>query len=131
MGAPWKTWLEYYGKIPNIQHLFECNLAPGNHMMLLNNNYCKIWNNIIHTWCQQNYESHIYGWNKTLTQVIWLNSEIVVNGKPPLFRIWYLQGVVYISDLIQLEEKRFLTFHEVSDKWTLHLLFARLRVYLP
>ena len=117
MSTPWKTWLEFYSTIPNTQHLFECNLAPRNYMMLLKNNSCKIWNTILHTWCQLNYETHIYGWNKTLCQVIWLNSEIVVNGKPIWFKQWYIQGVVYVSDLINVEEKRFLTFQEFSGKY--------------
>ena len=123
--APWKTWIEYHGKIPNTQHLFECNLDPDNHMMLLNNDHCNIWSDIILTWCKQNYETHIHGWNKTLAQVIWLNGNIKVNGVPVCFNKWYLHGIVYIEDLVLLEEKRFFTFHELSGKYNLTCPFIQ------
>ena len=110
-------------KIPNPQHTFECNTPPVDSHMLLKTKTCEIWNCILKTWCELNYEVHMYVWGKITNQVIWLKSNIRVNGKPIWNSKWYAHGVVYLHDFIDQQNHRFLTLIEFQGKFNIRCQF--------
>ena len=56
-------------------------------------------------------------------QIIWNNSNILVDGKPILYNSWLINGVMYIKDLLA-EDKNFLSLADLKAKFNLNVPFT-------
>ncbi len=54
------------------------------------------WQDVLRAWCQYNYESieHVEEVDIIANNIIWLNSDIVVNGKPMLNKKCLSRGII-------------------------------------
>ena len=57
-------------------------------------------------------------------QIIWNNSNILVDGKPILYNSWLINGIIYIKDLLA-EDKTFLSLADLKAKFNLRLLIGK------
>ena len=53
-------------------------------------------------------------------QIIWNNSNILVDGKPILYNSWLINGIMYIKDLLA-EDKNFLSLADLKAKFNLNV----------
>ena len=56
-------------------------------------------------------------------QIIWNNSNILVDGKPILYNSWLTNGIMYIKDLLA-EDKNFLSLAGLKAKFNLNVPFT-------
>ena len=94
-------------------------------MFYVSNKASKFWAGIINTWCKYNFSGNISNWYAVCRQTIWLNSHIRVGGAPIFLKSWYDQGIVYLSDLVLENEKRFYTWQELIRKYHIGSTFLQ------
>ena len=116
----WKALVKH--NLPHIEltHLFECNLHQENIKDIYSGSTENVWYHVLKYWCKYNYEPNPETKVDIINQPIYFNSKIVINRKT-IFRIrWYRKGVLYISDLLEEDQKRFLKLEQFNDKFNLN-----------
>ena len=58
---------------------------------------------IIQVWSENSYVGSISSNKHLLSQSLWLNSLIRVGNKPIYYKTWYFQGILKVSDLMEME----------------------------
>ena len=56
--------------------------------------------------------------------MLWFNSNLKINGKLLFYAEWYQKGIVYIKDLMDENETRFLDYYEFQNKYELNTTFV-------
>ena len=57
--------------------------------------------------------------------MIWFNSNLKINGKLLFYEEWYQKGIVYIKDLMDENETRFLDYYEFRHKYDVNTTFLK------
>ena len=96
--------------------LWECNLkcTDMKHFMTKHS----FWHDVLYAWCQYNYQpsEKIEDIEIIMNSIIWLNSDIVVSGKPMLNKKCIARDILYVKDFIGNNNK-IMTFEEFRDKY--------------
>ena len=102
--------------------LFKCNYDYK--LLDLDKNLPEFYKQIIHYWQDIAAATPI---NKTevLSEMIWNNRFITVNGKVIRFPLWFRAGIKQISDLWDSGENRFLSFHSFRNKYKVKCNFLQ------
>ena len=102
--------------------LFKCNYDYK--LLDLDKNLPEFYKQIIHYWQDIATATPI---NKTevLSEMIWNNRFITVNGKVIRFPLWFRAGIKQISDLWDSGENRFLSFHSFRNKYKVKCNFLQ------
>ena len=103
------------GEAANNNIIWQCNLKCLHVSQLY---ACEdYWVILLREWCKLNYYEPQNREN-VLSQIIWLNSNILVNDKVTFNKIAINAGMIRIKDIVHMEEEyRFLTFEEVVTKF--------------
>ena len=59
----------------------------------------------------------------TQNQIIWNNRNILVDGKPIMYKAWLKKGIIHIKDLIN-EDSNFLSLTDLKAKFNLEVPFT-------
>ena len=102
--------------------IWKCNLHRKHVNTLFPEN--NLWTQMLKAWCEINYVSP-EGRNQCLEEIIWLNSELLIDKKPFFFEEWFRAGIVKISDIVQ-EDGRYTEFVTLKEsapniKWLEYL----------
>ena len=102
--------------------LFKCNYDYK--LLDLDKNLPEFYKQIIHYWQDIAAATPI---NKTevLSEMIWNNRFITVNGKVIRFPLWFRAGIKQIADLWDSGENRFLSFHSFRNKYKVKCNFLQ------
>ena len=120
--APWQYIPKLLLACVGGTELFKCNydynlLDLDNDLPAFNRQIVCYWQNITTTTPKNK--------NEVLSQTIWNNRFITVNGKMVHFLHWYRAGVNQISDLFYSCEGRFLPFNSFCNKFNLKCNFLQ------
>ena len=108
--ASWKDMIESMLPI-TLEDIWECNLHHRDVEKCLSQS--EIWRSIFGEWAKLHFQKPTTV-NEILTQNMWLNSCIVINNEPFVFRKLYAAGVRTISDIYLFDEGRFKSFQEIG-----------------
>ena len=99
--------------------LWEANLkGVENQRTIVTHNF---WLEVLQHWSQLNYEHKDQGQN----QIIWYNSEILIENKSIFYRKWSEAGINRVKDVI--ENNQWLTEQDIFRKHKLRIPFTRLK----
>ena len=95
----WRQIVHYeFNKLTPI--IFECNLHTKD-IKLMKMDISTFWKEILHYWCQVNYETPLYG-SDFINLPIWYNTDLRIENKIFMWRKFYNCGIRYIKDLINI-----------------------------
>ena len=102
--------------------LFQCNydcklLCLSEHLPRVYKDIITYWQKIAAT-CPQNK-------TEVLDQVIWNNKFLIVNKKSIYFPRWHQAGIIYISDIFDVEKNCFLSFNSLCEKYNTKFNFLQ------
>ena len=100
--------------LPKVSFLFKCNLNRKDAA-----HYChkdNFWSHIFLHWCDLNYREHIEDLDEILEQPLWFNSNIRINNLPATHQNLN-DGPIFLKDIINLGNKRFLKYDDLVQKY--------------
>ena len=107
------------------QWIFDCNLKADDVKYLQISD--PFWEDVLYSWCLYNYERDINAKNDA---IIWLNSDIRINGEPIMWKKQFSLGLFRVSQLF--ENKKLLSIREAYDRFGLSFLdFHSLHQAIP
>ena len=77
--------------------LWSCNLAKEDVELCVGNKN-RFWKDVVKAWCKYHYTP-----DPRQNQIIWLNSEIRINGRPVYWSKPAAMGLMYVSDIVSKE----------------------------
>ena len=92
-----------------------------------------MWDSILSAWCSYNYREPITV-EEILNQPLWYNSHIRRQNKPFVIRALYNRGLVYIKDIVNVEQGQIMSFSEVtvlSGHLQLNIFYNQLLSAIP
>ena len=81
------------------------------------------WNNVLSSWSDINFERNPDG-EMIESQLIWYNSNILINNNPILYKQWFDNGIVYVKDL-RRNKTEWLSIEEIRQKYQIHVNFLQ------
>ena len=83
---------------PELRHLiWKCNLKAEDVRKMLDTNL--FWVQVLLAWCKINH-GHPSGKSQILDEILWMNSHIVIQGKPFVWRSWLNKGIINVNDIL-------------------------------
>ena len=97
------------------EDIWRCNLRKD-HDLFVRETRDNFWPQVLKCWCEYNYSDNPL----TNTHLIWLNSKLLVNGKPLWNENAYRKGLKTFGQLIK--ERRFISWKEAYDFFGLDIM---------
>ena len=105
--------MAYQSLAPQMQDLiWQCNLNAKDAQKLFKSCKNDFWKDVLFVWAEKHYDDQI-----SLDQIIWLNSKLVINGKPTWNRRAYQAGLCRISQLFQNGKKYHMKKQKVASDY--------------
>lgn len=82
--------------------IWKCNLRPSHVKFVMRDNAEVFWSEILYAWSEYNFSADNDLQSPLDDQCIWYNSNILIDNQPCFFRDAFEAGLIYISDLIDV-----------------------------
>ena len=102
-------WNQFFYSLPVYMKFFDLGNLPDFYRTILN-----YW---------QNFKLLTDNDKAAQNQIIWNNSNILLDGKPILYNSWLINGIIYIKDLLA-GDKTFLSLANLKAKFNLNVSFT-------
>ena len=77
-------------------NIWKCNLKTNDAKRLFQPSH---WTNVLLAWCEINFVENPVSKEHVLSQCLWYNSALKINGLPILFKNWFERGILYVRDI--------------------------------
>ena len=111
-----RSWVLSKTPITDLDYLLKCNLAVRDAHVVYGKLDQTIWYDVFKAWCRYHYKREILTKEDILHESIFYNSHIRLAKKPFLNVPLCRSGIKYIGDLLQRDQRHFLTWEEIRNK---------------
>ena len=80
------------------------------------------WKDVFNAWLLLRTHEKIDSWDEYISQPLWYNKDIKIDGKSIYINQWFQKGIVHINDLIT-EDGNFLSFGKLQDLYKVRTNF--------
>ena len=98
--------------------IIQTNVTKKDLSTYLNNE--SIWFDVWKAWSFYSYQEEISNYKEILNQLLWFNSSIKIENKVVFFKDWYIAGIHYIYDIVDIMTGRFHSFDVIVTNFNLN-----------
>ena len=111
--SKWKIFLKSSLKKFGGDHFFKWNICSKH--MVFNENIDPFWKDVLTAWCHYKYYNPVK-FKEIISQPLWFNSHILIDGKPIFVERWFKENMIYIKDILN-HDGSFIPFDQVLQKY--------------